>query len=178
MHRVVKLAALGYARNMPLTISEEKPKITKFLTANQIGTLATADSSGQPHAATIYFVIDPDLNLYFITKEKTTKHHDLQQNPKASVAVHEPATQTTVQLNGKAEIIDDPSRVQQTFEHILAIATSTSQSGVPPISRLNAGNYVGYKLVTSTVRMATYTKPEQGDYEDIFEVAVNPDSSL
>jgi hypothetical protein len=54
---------LCYASNMSLPISEDKPKITKFLTTNNMCVFAWSYIKNQPHAATIYFLFDPFLNI-------------------------------------------------------------------------------------------------------------------
>jgi general stress protein 26 len=168
----------SYSVIMSLTISEEKPKITQFLTANQIGVLATADSSGQPHAATIYFVIDPDLNVYFITKEKTIKYKNLVQNNKAALAVYEPSSQSTVQIIGNTYEVTDNSRIDDVFRRLLTITANTSESAVPPVSKLNAGEYKCFCIKPSMVRLAEYTKSEHGQHDDLFDTAVMPDNEL
>ena len=163
---------------MSLTISEEKPEITKFLTTNQLGTLATADKEGQPHTAAVYFTIDPDLNIYFITKDQTTKARNIAENSKVAFAVYEAASQKTVQVQGTAAAIDDPSRADDIFRRILAITASTSESRIPPISKLSAGGYGLYKITPDVMRMASFTKPEHGQPNDIFDAVVKPDATL
>lgn len=163
---------------MALTISEEKPKITKFLTHNNIGVLATSDSSGQPHAATIYFVVDPNLNVYFMTKERTTKFRNLQQNPKAALAIYEAVSQSTVQIVGSAELVEDTSRINDIFRRVLAVTAETSESHIPPVSKIVAGEHKCFCIKPKTLRLAEYTKPEHGKFDDLFDIAVVPDGQL
>lgn len=155
---------------MPLSISEEKPKITKFLTNSHIGVLATVNPDGQPYAATIYFIVDPDLKIYFITKEKTKKYDNLTSNPKVSLAVYEASSQTTVQITGTVDKILDNSVINDVFRHVVAITSKTSESAIPPISKLKGDDYRCFRINPKTIRMAEYTKPEHGQYDDIFEV--------
>jgi hypothetical protein len=48
---------------------------------------------------------------------------------------------------------------------------NTSESGIPPISKLRAGEYIVYKLIPSSMRMASFIQPDPGSYENIFEIA-------
>ena len=167
-----------YAFNMSIELSNKSQDIKKFLNTNTIGVLATADSSGQPHAATIYFTVDDELNLYFMTKEKTRKHRNIIANPKVSVAVFEPSTQTTVQIQGTATQVTDIKITNDTFNSIVKAATATSESAVPPVSRLVAGGYTCYCLKPQTVRMAVYTRPNHDVLQDLFDVVVADGESL
>lgn len=164
---------------MPLNLSEDKPKIAKFLAKNQIGMLATADDSGQPYVSTIYFVVDPDLNVYFITKGKTTKYKHLIQNPKAALAVYEAKSQSTVQIYGSAEQILDFPTINDIFRRILVVTNATSESAIPPVSKLVGNDYKCFRIRSRTIRMAEYTKPEHGyKNEEIFDTVVLPDGEL
>lgn len=141
-----------------VALTLEETRIVEFLTTNRIGTLATVDSFNQPHAATMYFVIDPDLTVYFITKEETTKCQNLQQNPKAALAVHEANGQVTVQLSGTVTLVEDLSRIDEIYRRVLAIVDATSESTVPPFSKISAGRYRCFRLKPNRVRLAEYGK--------------------
>lgn len=168
---------VGYANYMPLTISEEKPEISRFLAANPIGVLATVHGDGTPHAATIYFMVDADLNIYFVTKEGTAKAQNILRHPQVAFAVYEAATQKTVQINGTAERIEDVSRFDQVFRHILGASSGTSESPTPPVSKISGGEYVLFCITPKTIRLAEYTKPEHGRFDDLFDIAVIPDKT-
>lgn len=156
---------------MPITLSHESEEITKFLNNHHIGVLATADDSAIPHAATVYFAIDIDLNFYFITREGTTKHKNLSANPNASLAVFDPKTQSTVQAQGTIREVD-PNTFEEVFKRILKTTANTSDTVVPPFSRLEAGGHVGYCLTPKSVRLAVYTRPDHNSFDKLFEVVV------
>jgi hypothetical protein len=44
----------------------------------------------------------------------------------------------------------------------------TSEAGVPPISKLHAGDYVAYRISPKQIRMAMFIRPDPGGYE-LFE---------
>lgn len=155
---------------MPIKITESKQHITDLLISQGIGTLATCDASGQPHASTIYYTFDDDLNIYFVTKTGTNKSMNLQVNPRAGLAVHEADSQSTVQVTGSvSEVIDDEFK-EKIFAEVLRTSSITSEAGVPPILKLEAGQYIVYKITPSSMRLASYIRPDSGDNEQIFEV--------
>jgi uncharacterized pyridoxamine 5'-phosphate oxidase family protein len=160
---------VNYAECMPITLTQQSEKITNFLNNHHIGVLSTATKDGKPHAATVYFAIDIDLNFYFITREGTTKQKNLSDNPSAAIAVFDPKTQSTVQVQGTAREVD-PKLFDEVFQRILRTTANTSESVVPPFSRLNAGGHIGYCLSPDFARLAEYTKPDHGNFDDLFDV--------
>lgn len=161
---------------MPVHITEEYKHIADFLEKHPVGVLATSDASGKPSAATVYYKADDQLNIYFITKDGTAKHRNLQANSQASFVVYEAKTQTTVQANGTVELIEDAGRFQDIFASILQSSVATSGTAVPPIAKLTAGSYVAYRLRPKMVRMAVYIRPDEGNFERIFEVVVGSEN--
>lgn len=155
---------------MAISIDENKDKINSFLEENKVGVLATADKKSMPHAATVYFVNDDELNFFFVTKEKTTKHRNLQQNPHVSLAVYDAKSQTTLQIDGKAAVIENVKEFMDLFNRLLKVSLDTSDSDRPPVSKLFAGDYFMYRLKPNQVRLAEYMKPDHGDFGDLFEV--------
>ena len=160
---------LGYATDMPVKMSEQRSKVAAFIKSHPVGVLATANTVGYPHAATVYFVSDEDLNIYFVTKEDTLKHKNLKQNPLASIAIYDAAQQITLQAHGKATVITDVDQFMDLYNQILKISAGTGASERPPISKLFAGDYFMYCLKPKSLRLAEYTKPDHGDF-DLFQV--------
>lgn len=117
---------------MPVHISENHERITELLNKHHIGILCTASKDGMPHAATIYFFADEDFNIFFITKEKTTKQSNLVQNPKAALAIFEAATQTTLQLTGTVSRIEDLGQLHEIYRRIVGITLNTTYKQTPP----------------------------------------------
>lgn len=158
---------VGYAGDMET--SKQKHKIAEFLMKNNIGVLATVNQNGQPHAATIYFVVDPSVNIYFITKQHTTKVENLLKNSKAALAVYEPQTQSTVQIAGEVHLVEDVSRSEDIFRKVLEITRKTSDSNIPPVSKIYGGEYQCYCLSPTSMRIAEYINLEHGKPDSIFE---------
>lgn len=155
---------------MPIDIDQSRSDITAFLEKNNTGVLASADNTGKPHAATVYFTFDKQLNLYFITKKETQKSRNLQANPRAAIAIFDVSSQTTVQAEGTVSEVIDPRQQEWIFNDITKAAIRTS-NGVPPTSQYIAGGYVVYKLLAPTLRKATFNTPDpNANSADIFEV--------
>lgn len=148
---------------------ERRTRIFDFLRENQVGILSTVDPNHNPHATVIYYGVEPDLSITFMTKSGTKKSDNIAHNNHVMLLVFEPNTQTTVQISGKAHKVKDITQTNKIFSDTLQAAWDTSEDGVPPITRLAAGEYVAYNIEPKQVRMAVYARPEVGNYEDLFE---------
>jgi general stress protein 26 len=161
---------------MAITMTENHPRIRDFLNAHGVGILATASAEGIPHAATIYFIIDDDFNIYFITKEQTTKHNNLAANPHAALAVYDAKSQSTIQVTGSANEVHDIKQVEYIFGRVLEITHQTSgKNHKPPVSKINGGKYVAYRIKPKTLRMAEFVKAEYPPSDPLFEVVTFPE---
>lgn len=157
---------------MTVSISENHPRIKEFLEAHSVGILATASSEAVPHAATIYFVIGPNLEIYFVTRQETTKHRNLSENPAAALAVFDASSQTTVQAMGSVEMVTDQALQEDIYNRVLAITKQTSGDHLPPLAKLDAGKNITYQLKSKTLRMAEFVKAEYPPVDELFEVAI------
>lgn len=154
---------------MTVDITTSREHLADFLGKNQVGVLATTDSSGKPHAATIYITFDRQFNIYFVTKKDTQKSRNLQDNRQAAIAIYDASSQTTVQAEGLVVEVTETEQVEWVFNDIWRIASKTSTSNAPPPSQLAAGKYVVYRLATPSLRMATFVREDPADYDKIFE---------
>jgi len=155
---------------MPVTIHHNKQKeMYDFLRTHKVGVLATVSKGGEPDAAAIYFTVDHDLHVSFLTKTGTRKAHNLQHGKHAALVVYDAGTQTTVQLRGEASQITDSAKANALFTEIIYTSLDTSGVDVPPISKLDEGDYVAYRLRPTEVRMAVFSHPKTGGYHQLFK---------
>ena len=135
-----------------------KIRIREILNTIGVGVLATTNAKGELYASTIYLIADPDLAVYFLTKKKTTKHTNLQYNPRVALTVYDTNTLTEVQIRGLAKVTTDKQRLNYLLTKTLITNKSVSKSHILPIDLLNAGDYVVYSLQPLTIRLADYGK--------------------
>ena len=74
--------------------------------------LATADGSGVPHAAAIYFYADEELNFFFLTPNDTQKYKNLVANPTASLAVGLGPEYVTIETFGTTTLLEKGSEAE------------------------------------------------------------------
>lgn len=157
---------------MPVTIHKKHENAHDFLKHHPVGVLATVDPNGEPHAAAIYFTIDSDSTISFLTKSGTKKADNLEHNNHAELVVYEAETQTTVQATGMATKIEDSAEMNAIFTKILNASLEASDTSLLPISKLREGEYVVYTLRPKQIRMAVFSRPKSGEYDDLFKTIV------
>jgi nitroimidazol reductase NimA-like FMN-containing flavoprotein (pyridoxamine 5'-phosphate oxidase superfamily) len=155
---------------MAIEINQSREHLSDFLSKHGVGVLATSTKEGKPYAATVYLTYDQQFNIYFVTKKDTQKSRNLQTNNQAAIAVYDAASQTTVQAEGAVVEVTDPEQVTWVTNDIWRIAMNISPTSPPPQTRLTAGGYIAYKLITPSLRMATFKQQDPADYDKIFEV--------
>lgn len=146
-----------------------KQQAYEFLTNINIAVLATV-SDDKPLASTMYFVVEPDLSIYFITENQTQKFQHIQKNPNVSIVVTNRESVQTMQIMGLAEVVTDAAKktkiIQQTSE---ANAKKNWLHWPPPISKVEAGSMVVIKVTPTWMRYADYL---QDDTSKIFSEIV------
>lgn len=159
-------------RAMPtikLMTSPDSPKvILNFLQAQRTGVLATTDPVNKPHAAVVYYYVNSNFEITFVTKSHTKKYENIQRNNRVMLVAYDEFTQTTVQVSGSSEEIKNIEETQDAIAKMLTSAALTSDAGDPPISKLYAGDYVAFRIIPELIHMAIFLRPDPGGY-DIFE---------
>jgi general stress protein 26 len=152
------------------------PHISEFLHKNHIGVLATADKTTVvPHAAAVYYATDSHLNIYFLTKDKTAKSQNLDNNNQAAMAIYEADTQRTAQIDGTVSRVTDKDMMERAKPLMSRFSKQGSGSEETPISKLDAGEYVLYELVPQSIRLAEY---RYGVHNSLFDIATPAQESL
>lgn len=90
----------------------------QYLRSKTIAVISTVSPTGQPMAATIYFVIDDKFNFYFTTKSFTRKHENLEHNPNVALVIGADNEPVTAQIQGKAERITEQGEIDLRMSQI------------------------------------------------------------
>lgn len=136
--------------------SSERKRIFEFLKSHPVGVLATISPDGRPHASTIYLTVDESLNLAFTTKQDTRKYQNIEHDNHVMLAVYDAQTQTVVQISGRAEEVTDPDAQHAIYYGTLHAARQTGKDVVPPIAKIAAGPYVGFKVKIENIWLSDY----------------------
>jgi len=142
-----------------------KQEAYDFLKDINIAVLATSFDN-QPLASTMYYVVSPDLCVYFITENETKKYKHIQSNPNVSIVVTNREKVQTMQILGTAERVDDATTKINIIQQMsMANAQKNWLHWPPPISKIEAGEMVIIKVLPTWIRFADYL---QEDLHDVF----------
>ncbi len=144
--------------------SETARNIYAELSKSHVGALATIDHAGMPHLSVMYFKVNNDFTLHFATKRGTKKHANLTKKADVRVLIFDEKKQLTIQIEGAAHEVRDAAEEQRVIEHAYMLA-SENNFDAPPISKLQAGEYVAYKIKPARITMAMFTRPQRGGYD-------------
>jgi len=97
------------------------PRVRDFLAhGTRTGKLAYLAASGRPLVAPVWFIVEGD-SLVFNTNRQTAKGRALARDPRASMCVdEEEPPYAFVQVQGEAELSEDPAELLRTATVIAA----------------------------------------------------------
>ena len=156
-----------------ISLSPSSPQsielIRDFLQARHSGVLATADRAAMPHAAVIFFSADDNFRVLFATKTETQKGKNLEQNEQVALASYDEATQTSIQITGRVEVVTNSEERQQALNNLYHFSETTSRATLPPIEKLFAGDYTAFKIIPLVIKMGVFLRPDSESNEDMYE---------
>lgn len=141
------------------------------MNAHSLATLATVSASGAPHAASVYYTVDHDLNLYFVTREETTKYSNIKRNPQVSVVITDEETAETVQIQGTAQKITDEPVISDILEQLWKITVEKSHWPSPAV-KLNKGSLSIIKVVPAELKFGDFKPVHLADGSDYFQEVI------
>ncbi len=160
-------SAVRPAKSMDL--SDRNQRIYDFLWENPVGVLSSVTPNGDPHGVVIYFTINHDFTITFLTRRLTRKYDNITRHKHVTLTVFEPVTQAVSQIIGMAEEVRDQQEINDVANRMLRANFRASEVALPPITKLEAGELVAFRIYPVQIRMAVYARPETGSYADLFE---------
>ncbi len=135
-----------------------------FLKLNHMGILSTSTDDCKPWGSAVYFVVDEDFNIFFVTRMKTFKYQNLDKNPYAALTVVDEETQTTVQLMGKISKVPIADYKDIVFTKLVAIRPKGDPNWAPPIEKVHKGDYIALRITPSKLQYANF-KLQSKDFD-------------
>lgn len=124
--------------------------VLQFLHTQDVAMLATI-KEGKAHAAAIYYHVEDDAKLYFLTKNETGKFRNLMQDNSVALVISDTSKLQTVQIEGIAREVDYTKEYSEVMKRFSA---QLSQSGKAweglPINHLSQAGYYAFVQVTPT----------------------------
>lgn len=137
-----------------------------FLHRHHTGVLSTISEHNRPWGAAIYFAVDDDFNIFFVTRKETYKGKNLEAHPYAALTVVDEATQTTVQASGKVSKVPVDQYVEVVFNKLAAIQLKDDINWAPPIMKVHEGDYIPLQLTPDKLQYAVFSELKNDIHDD------------
>jgi len=140
---------------------DPKAEALRFLKGHQAGVLATVSADGQPHASAVYYTVDDDFNVYFLTQSSSRKAQAIAANPRVAFTVGTQDVPQTVQLEGIAEEIRyEPEKNDKAAK--LAEGFMSASTYFAPVTKLDPASIIIVWIQPKWVRWADYATAASG----------------
>lgn len=138
-------------------MSDNKTKeiMSKFINEHSFAVLSTINAEGHPHGTALYAGSDKNLNVYFKTKSGTAKSSYVDNDDMVALTFGDEAEQATLQLSGSVAEVYDPAEGAAAME-LLDSLQHHSKDARPPITKLNAGSYIIFRITPDWAHMTIY----------------------
>ena len=142
--------------------------IRQFIAHHPLACVGTVDETGQPFSASVYVVNASELEVYFLTKTSTDKHHNLSNDQRVSLTITSEEPQTTLQLRGMAAEVLEADERALAYDAISS-TTRTSNDFRLPITKIGESGYIVYKITPQSGRFTEFSDPAHGTATNILE---------
>lgn len=141
-----------------------------FISSHPLGVVSISRGKSAPYAASMFILSDDKLNLFFVTKTDTEKYRLLQDNTNVAVTITDFEAQQTLQAEGVAEEITAEGGVlEEVFRSLSGIKPIGNKNWMPPIVKLQAGEYVLFQIEVKKMRYANFTNALSNSAEEVFK---------
>jgi nitroimidazol reductase NimA-like FMN-containing flavoprotein (pyridoxamine 5'-phosphate oxidase superfamily) len=126
-----------------------------FLQTNTIGVLSTIDRTGNVCGATVYYLCDPDDQLYILTKSETSKARNMLQHPQVALTIFDEYSIQSLQVSGLASVVTDVAVTNQVFSLLTKERQYKDNKSTTPVTKIQEGSFVVFRI---SITDASYRK--------------------
>jgi PPOX class probable F420-dependent enzyme len=149
---------MGTNERSKITFTDEE--VAQFLQEQRVANIATIGPTGMPHLVAMWYaVVDGD--IWFETKAKSQKVVNLKRDNRISALIEAGHTYDTlrgVELEGTAEIIDDPDLLWEVGKSVWERYNGPYSEEVKPLVEMMLNKRVAVKITASRVRTWDHRK--------------------
>jgi general stress protein 26 len=145
-----------------MSTKEQYEKIASYIDNNPVAILGTIDENGGPYGAAVYLCADPHHpKAYLLTKNETRKFKNLSQRNKVSLTIANQKENSTLQATGRASVTHDSEILDMVLKKMVR-ANPFASEWVPPVSKLEAGQYAVVQIDLEYARLAEFNADGPG----------------
>jgi PPOX class probable F420-dependent enzyme len=149
---------MGENQRSQIVMSEAE--VQRFLEEQRICNIATIGPSGIPHLVAMWYAV-VEGEIWFETKAKSQKVVNLRRDPRISALVEAGHTYDTlrgVELEGTAEIVEDPDAIWEVGKSVWERYNGPYSEEVKPLVELMLNKRVAIRIRPERVRTWDHRK--------------------
>jgi general stress protein 26 len=134
-------------------------ELLQFLRSHDVAALATITDGTKAHATTIFYYVEDDFKIYFLTRNATLKYSNLNNNGVVGLVVTDPVTLQTVQVEGTAKEVDYTKKYAPAMQKYTDnLAKNNKQWANIPLNHMpNVGYYAFIQVTPTWIRWTDFT---------------------
>lgn len=145
------------------------PKVIQFLQTHKGGVISTLSSENLLDSSFVYFVSNPDGEIYFITSKDTQKFKNIKVNNAVSFVATDTESQITIQARGKARSLTDPEEAKRVYDLLTSILRLKLDNWPPPFAKMENARLVIVKVTFDWIRWGDFNRIQTAPMEDFYE---------
>ncbi|HEX8965142.1 MAG TPA: pyridoxamine 5'-phosphate oxidase family protein [Patescibacteria group bacterium] len=134
-----------------------------LLSSHNVAVVSIITPENTPYGACLYYIIDHNLNFFFLTKFNTKKAEYLQKNNNVALTIVDPIAHITFQAQGKVESVEDPEMHVYIMRRISELVSKDKGPAQTPSSKMPTDGAFVFKVTPNWLRYGDFTKsiPEE-----------------
>ena len=131
--------------------------LIEFLRKHDIASVATVKENGQAHATTIFYYVEDDLKIYFLTKYDTLKFKNLKTNFTVGLVITDEPLYQSVQIEGTAKEVDYSHEFSATVKKFTDNLAKNGKDweGIP-LNHMTAGYFAFVQITPTWIRWVDF----------------------
>lgn len=127
-----------------------------FLKEHDLATLSTADKENKVYGAAIYYMVDDDGVIYFVTKSETRKYLNITAHNQVALTIYDAGKMQTLQLQGLAKVENDQTRKDIAFNQIIRSRLSAPGGKIPAVIKIEQGSFIIISITPTVVQFRDF----------------------
>jgi uncharacterized pyridoxamine 5'-phosphate oxidase family protein len=144
-------------------------KVHDFLKKHHMAVLSTVSLDGKPWGSAVNFVIDEELNFFFMTRGGTLKYKNIENNPNVAITVADEESQQTVQAQGEISKVAVKDIIDVVFKKLAKIKPHNDYGWIPPVIKVHKGDYMVLMFTPSKLQYADFKQHKTEVFDEYIE---------
>lgn len=139
----------------------DKERTLKFLEGNSLAVISTVTKEGKPDGSAVYYLIEKNFDIFFITKKGTSKYKNIHHLNEVVLTVTNTATKETAKIKGKAEPVNKAAFNIEIMEKVAGKLNHDDDfETILPILKRDSGDILTIKIQPYEITMSDYSTDE------------------